>query len=340
MKAREVMTREVATVGPATPADAIARLLLDRRISAVPVVDAAGAPIGMVSEGDLVGRDAAARASRRDWWLALLAEGTELNQEFIASLRTPQRTAREVMSAPVVTVEEDTDIAEVARLLADYRIKRVPVIRDGRLVGIVSRADLLRALAAQSEPRPPAAAPEHGILGELADWVEHVEEHFLHDRGAPARGPAPAPTAPAEGGVSADDFRDLMADFERHEAAHEDEIRRAAALQRRQRAQQLIDRHVSDESWRALLHQARQAAEHGRNEYLLLRFPSQLLSDGGRAVNAPLPGWPKTLRGEAAELYLRWQRELKPRGFGLAARVLDFPGGMPGDVGLYLVWGE
>jgi CBS domain-containing protein len=340
MKAREVMTREVATVAPDTATGEIARLLLERRISAVPVVDAGGAPIGMVSEGDLIGRDAAARASRRDWWLALLAEGTELSENFINSLRRPERTARDVMSAPVVTIEEDTEAGEIARLLAEYRIKRVPVIHDGKLVGIVSRADLLRALAGeQAETRPAAAGvPAHGLLGGLSDWVGQVEEHFRHDRGAAAP-PPPRPAAPA-GGVSADDFRGLVQDFARREAEHQDETRRAAAQQRRQRAEELIDRHVSDESWRALLHQARQAAEHGRGEWLLLRFPSQLLSDGGRAVNVPLPDWPNTLRGEAAELYLRWERELKPQGFGLAARILDFPDGMPGDVGLFLVWGE
>jgi hypothetical protein len=65
-----------------------------------------------------------------------------------------------------------------------------------------------------------------------------------------------------------------------------------------------------------------------------------LCTDGGRPVNAPLPGWPETLRGEAGEIYLRWKRDLKPSGFHLVARVLDFPGGMPGDIGLFLVWGE
>ena len=73
---------------------------------------------------------------------------------------------------------------------------------------------------------------------------------------------------------------------------------------------------------------------------MLLRFPSQACSDGGRAINAMEPGWPSTLRGEAAEMFLRWERDLKPHGFHLGARVLEFPGGMPGDVGLFLVWGQ
>ncbi len=73
---------------------------------------------------------------------------------------------------------------------------------------------------------------------------------------------------------------------------------------------------------------------------MLLRFPSQLCSDGARTINISEPDWPDTLRGEAAELYLRWERDLKPHGFPLGARLLDFPCGMPGDVGLFLFWGQ
>ena len=345
MKARDVMTTEVVTVGPDTPTGKIAELLLAKQISAAPVVDNNGAPIGMVSEGDLIGRDEAARQARRDWWLALLAEGSSLHEDFVASLRSPERTARDVMSAPVVTVDQETDVGEIARLLATYRIKRVPVLRDGRIVGIVSRADLLRALAAgQAEARtaPDSRAPRHGMLDGISDWFGHVDQHFLHNHGSAGGRPTNPPAAPPSSSerVSADDFRGLVRDFERREAEHQDEARGAAAGQRRQRAKELIDQHISDENWRALVHQARQAAEHGQEEWMLLRFPSQALSDSGRAVNTPEPGWPKTLRGEAAELYLRWERDLKPHGFGLSARVLDFPGGMPGDVGLFLVWGE
>ncbi|PWT89459.1 MAG: hypothetical protein C5B56_07080 [Proteobacteria bacterium] len=103
---------------------------------------------------------------------------------------------------------------------------------------------------------------------------------------------------------------------------------------------ELLGVHVSDESWHKLLQQAREAAQHGRTEFLLLRFPSQLCSDGGRCINAPDPDWPATLQGEAAEIYVRWEHDLKPGGFHLVAKVLDFPDGMPGDIGLILVWGK
>jgi CBS domain-containing protein len=78
-----------------------------------------------------------------------------LNRDFLASLRRPERVARDVMSTPVITAGEGTDIGEIARLLTTHRIKRVPVVRDGRIVGIVSRADLVRALA-REQPEPAA----------------------------------------------------------------------------------------------------------------------------------------------------------------------------------------
>ncbi|HKO08746.1 MAG TPA: CBS domain-containing protein, partial [Alphaproteobacteria bacterium] len=273
----------------------------------------------------------------RDWWLTLLAEGEELSPEFLAHMRAREQTAGEIMSAPVVTVSEETEAVEIARLLAAYRIKRVPVVRQGRIVGIVSRADLIRALAAEEGPAP---APPRGVkhlLGLLAD----IDEHYLHarDTAAAARPAALSGGAPAVG-VSADDFRGLVDDSKHRVVLRRVAEHRVAAEERRKQVKQLIDRHVADAKWQAILHQAREAAERGDKEFMLLRFPHELCSDGGRAINAPEPDWPRTLRGEAAEIYLRWERELKPQGFHLAARVLEFPGGFPGDVGLFLVWGE
>src|ERR1700738_115548 len=109
-----------------------------------------GSPIGMVSEGDLVSCDTLDLQARRDWWLVLLAEGEMLHRDFLASLRAPDRLVRDVMVSPVVTVGEETDVREIARLLTTHGIKRVPVVRDGRIVGIVSRADLVRTLAEET----------------------------------------------------------------------------------------------------------------------------------------------------------------------------------------------
>ena len=141
--------------------------------------------------------------------------------------------------------------------------------------------------------------------------------------------------------LSADAFRGLEMASKDAQVQNAADVETAAAAQRREQVKAMIDLHIDDAKWRDLLHQARQVAEHGGKEYLLLRFPSALCSDNLRAINnPPNDRWTDTLRGEAAEVYSRWRDQLRPRGFHLAARVLDFPGGKPGDVGLFLFWGE
>jgi len=322
MLARELMTTEVIAVPPEMPARKIAAVLLDNGISAVPVLDAAGAPIGMVSEGDLLGRRQDERGRRREWWLTILAEGESLSPEFLAHLRSTEFTAKDLMIAPVVTVGESTEAAEIADLLSTYRIKRVPVVRDGKIVGIVSRADLVRGQSGHpKQPTPSRVAP--------------MPPHSVEPRRAIAH--AAGDDAPA-GEFSAGGFRNLILGYQHGQVERQQAEVRLAAHERSLRMQALIDHHIADANWQALLHGARVAAEHGDREFLLLRFPAALCADGGRAINAPESDWPRSLRGEAAEIYLRWEEELKPRGFHLTAKVLDFPGGFPGDIGLMLSW--
>jgi hypothetical protein len=273
--------------------------------------------------------------------VALLGEGETLNADFLAGLRSPERAARDVMSAPVIRVTEVTDASEIAALLAQYRIKRVPVVRDGKVVGIVGRADLLRAMAGAEAPQH--AAPEHvgRTRSLLAEAFATLDHHFtIEHRHEGAGSPSAQDQAVARGGLSVADFRALAASFEHRKAELADATRRAAAERRGEKVKELIDEHVHDRNWNALLHQAREAAARGEKESQLLRFPSDLCSDRGRAINSALGEWPQTLRGEAAEIYLRSENELKPCGFHLMARVLDFPSGMPGDVGLFLSWGQ
>jgi CBS domain-containing protein len=149
MKARDIMRCEVATVGPATPVTEIARLLLERRISGVPVVDAHGKVLGIVSEGDLLRRAETGTEIRRSWWLRLLADNAVLAGEYAKS---HGRTAEEIMTRDVVTVTETTPVAEIAALLERRDVKRVPVVHRGKIVGIISRANLLHALAATEVP--------------------------------------------------------------------------------------------------------------------------------------------------------------------------------------------
>jgi CBS domain-containing protein len=210
MKARDVMTSAVTLVGPDTPIREVAKILCEHGISAVPVVGEAGVPIGMISEGDLIGRNEADREARRDWWLTLLAEGEMLNADFLASLRAPERRARDVMAAPVVTVGEETEVNEIARLLTAYRIKRVPVLRDGGIVGIVSRADLVRALAAE-ETEPTDSSKGGGLL---ADAVAGIERRFLHRQFATEQARPAESTSERddETGLTASGFRTLVAE--------------------------------------------------------------------------------------------------------------------------------
>jgi len=148
MNARDIMSKPVVSVHPQTSTREIARLLLDKHISAVPVVDNDGAAVGMVSEGDLIRPERAERRARLQSWLEILAEGEPIAPELLAWLQSQHHTARAVMSAPAITVREDTELGEIARVLVTHRIKRVPVVQDGRVTGIVARDDLLRALAA------------------------------------------------------------------------------------------------------------------------------------------------------------------------------------------------
>lgn len=145
MVAEDIMTRDVVTVVDSTPVEEIARLLLERGISAVFVVGAAGEVIGIVSEGDLMRRSELHTEKRSSWWLSMFLGPTERAASYIKS---HGRTAKDVMTAPVVSIDPDALLAEIAELLEKRHIKRVPVLRDGRLVGVVSRGNLLQGLAA------------------------------------------------------------------------------------------------------------------------------------------------------------------------------------------------
>lgn len=143
MRARDIMTASVVTVSPETRVPDIARVLLERCISALPVVDGAGRVIGIVSEGDLLHRAENKTERPRSWWLDLISSADTLAADYVKSHGL---TAKDVMNAPVVSASPDASLAELATLLERHGIKRVPILENGALVGIVSRADLLRGL--------------------------------------------------------------------------------------------------------------------------------------------------------------------------------------------------
>jgi CBS domain-containing protein len=144
MKAAQIMTRNVRTVTPDTPAQAVARLLLDNAISAVPVIDPSGIPLGVVSEADFVRRPELATTKRRSWWLAYVADPQGGAEDFIQS---HGQTAGEIMHRGLVAVGPDAELAKVADLLERRQVKRVFVIDGGAVTGVITRSDFVRAVA-------------------------------------------------------------------------------------------------------------------------------------------------------------------------------------------------
>jgi CBS-domain-containing membrane protein len=157
MRAVDVMTTSVIFAKPEMSVRDAAGMLANHSISAMPVTDANGQLVGIVSEGDLLHRsELGTGVRRRAWWLHFLASTRELASEYV---KEHARTVQDVMTTEVISVDEDTPLVEVAELLERHRIKRVPVLRDGKVTGVVSRANLVRALASIPLDGAPEVAP-------------------------------------------------------------------------------------------------------------------------------------------------------------------------------------
>ena len=169
MKAMDVMVRDVVTVKPDDDVAEAVRLLAAHDVSALPVVDG-GRVVGVISEADLVHRAAIGTEKHRPWWLEAVTPAATLAEDFA---KAHGRRVSELMSTHVVSAAEETSLAEIAALLERHRIKRVPILRDGELVGIVSRSNLVQALAS-SEPQPRAGGDnDRAIRLELLDRLAH-----------------------------------------------------------------------------------------------------------------------------------------------------------------------
>jgi len=144
MKARDVMVSPVITVKPTASVTEAAKIFLERRISAVPVVNDGGELVGIVSEGDLIRRVESGTERQRSSWLRFLVGDEGLAAEYV---KAHARKIADVMTRKVVTAAPDTPLSELAALLEKNAIKRVPIVRDGQVVGIVSRANLIQAIA-------------------------------------------------------------------------------------------------------------------------------------------------------------------------------------------------
>lgn len=173
MKAHQIMSRDVVTVTPAMPVRDIAALMTEKRISGVPVVSADGTVVGIVSESDLLRRAEIGTVPPRKWWLNFFSDPDALARQYT---KTHGLRAEDVMTHPVISVGEDADLSEIARTLDKHKVKRLPVLQDGKLVGIISRADIVRALSQTEVVRPSMsdAALEKSLQEKMRaqDWLE------------------------------------------------------------------------------------------------------------------------------------------------------------------------
>jgi len=180
MRAMDVMTTNVITVEPDTSVQQLATLLSERGISGVPVVDKDNRLVGVVTEGDLLHRAETGTERRiqrrRSRWLDTIGADQEAARDYV---KAHGRVVREIMTREVISVSDTTELADIATLLETKRIKRVPVLRDGKLAGIVSRANLVRALAmTKSEAAVAADSDDHTIRQQLI--TELTGQEWVH----------------------------------------------------------------------------------------------------------------------------------------------------------------
>ena len=182
MKAADVMVCEVVTVRPDDDVGKAVELLAEHDVSALPVVGEDGTVVGILSEADLVRRVEIDTERHRPWWLEAVTPAATLAAEFAKS---HGRAVHEVMSTHIVSAVEETSLAEIAALLEKHRIKRVPILRDGKLVGIVSRANLVQVLASSHLAAGNDAPSDRSIRLELLDrlagqsWTEFGSRNVI-----------------------------------------------------------------------------------------------------------------------------------------------------------------
>lgn len=169
MNAGQIMTQPVLTIGREDTLGDAVKLMLRTGISGLPVVDEAGKPVGMLTEGDLLRRAELHTEPRHSRWVEFLLGPSRLAEEYV---HTHSRRVKEVMKTKLVSVAPDTPLDQIVALMEKHRIKRLPVIDDGRLVGIISRANLLHALAAVAADIPKSDPSDDGIRARLLDELK------------------------------------------------------------------------------------------------------------------------------------------------------------------------
>lgn len=172
MRAVDVMVRGVVTVHPETSISDAIGLLIQHDISALPVVDDEAKLVGVLSEADLIHRAELGTEKHRPWWMEAVTGAAALAEEFA---KAHGQKVGDIMTTEVVSVGEDTPISDIATLLERHRIKRVPVVHDGKVIGVVSRANLIQALASTISKQSDNGAEDRAIRNELLDRLGHQD---------------------------------------------------------------------------------------------------------------------------------------------------------------------
>jgi CBS-domain-containing membrane protein len=169
MNVADVMTRHVISVAPDATVETAARQMLERGISGLMVVDAKGELAGVVTEGDLLRRDEIGTVRHRPWWLRMLLSPGRQAADFT---RAHGRRVKDVMTQDVITVSADAPLEEVVEVMERHRIKRVPVTENNRVIGVVSRSDLMRALVVAERHDRPVATNDRSIRAAILDALD------------------------------------------------------------------------------------------------------------------------------------------------------------------------
>jgi len=183
MKARDVMTSHAISVGPDLPVQAVANSLVKNGISAVPVVGNDGKLLGIISEGDLIRRVETGTERRRSWWLEMISSGRSLAAEFA---KTHGLKAEDIMTTFVITADQDMPLHEIAELMERHGVKRVPIVENEQVIGIVSRANLVQALASGTQDATTEDTDEalrEAVIAQLSGqpWGQGMVNVIVHN---------------------------------------------------------------------------------------------------------------------------------------------------------------
>jgi len=179
MHARDVMTTKLVTIGETATVQEAAKLMSENDVSALPVVDEQGRLVGLLSEADLLHRTEIGTQIVRPWWLEAVTPASTLAAEFLHAHGT---AACELMSKKIISAAPSAPLSEIATLMERHRVKRIPIVEDGRLIGVVSRANLIQALASAPTHVGETVEPDRAIRAQLLSRLSQQSWTDFGDR--------------------------------------------------------------------------------------------------------------------------------------------------------------